>query len=262
MSTSATTISTGTAGGVPVVRTVGLWKVYGQGETKVVALDDVSLDLAAGEFTAIMGPSGSGKSTLLHCSAALDSATAGQVFLGDVELSGLKDKALTQLRRDRIGFIFQSLNLVPTLSARENILLPLAIAGRKPEPQWYDVVIQTVGLGDRLDHRPTELSGGQQQRVACARALLSRPQVIFADEPTGNLDSVSGLDVLEFLRRSVDEFGQTIVMVTHDPVAASHTDRVVFLADGRIVDELRQPTSDLVLEQMKRLDRRIVQQGS
>ena len=169
---------------------------------------------------------------------------------------------MTQLRRDRIGFIFQSLNLVPTVSARENILLPLAIAGRQPERDWYDVVIETVGLRDRLDHRTKELSGGQQQRVACARTLLSRPQVIFADEPTGNLDSMSGLEVLKFLCRSVDEFGQTIVMVTHDPVAASHTDRVVFLADGRIVDELRQPTSDLVLERMKRLDRRIAEQGS
>jgi putative ABC transport system ATP-binding protein len=262
MSTPATSISTEAATVLPAARTVGLSKVYGQGETQVVALDDVSLDLAAGEFTAIMGPSGSGKSTLLHCSAALDSATSGQVFLGDVELSGLKDKALTQLRRDRIGFIFQSLNLVPTLSAKENILLPMAIAGRKPDQEWYDVVIDTVGLRDRLDHRPKELSGGQQQRVACARALLSRPEVIFADEPTGNLDSMAGLEVLKFLRRSVDEFGQTIVMVTHDPVAASHTDRVVFLADGRIVDELRRPTSDLVLERMKSLDHRIVEQGS
>jgi len=262
MSAPATSTSAGTATVLPAARTVGLSKVYGQGETQVVALDDVSLDFAAGEFTSIMGPSGSGKSTLLHCTAALDFATSGQVFLGDVELGGLKDKALTQLRRDRIGFIFQSLNLVPTLSARENILLPLAIAGRKPDQEWYDAVIDTVGLRDRLDHRPKELSGGQQQRVACARALLSRPQVIFADEPTGNLDSMAGLEVLKFLRRSVDEFGQTIVMVTHDPVAASHTDRVVFLADGRVVDELRQPTSDLVLERMKRLDRRLVQQGS
>jgi putative ABC transport system ATP-binding protein len=262
MRTLATTISTRTVTVLAAARTVGLSKVYGQGETRVVALDNVSIDFADGEFTAIMGPSGSGKSTLLHCAAALDSASAGQVFLGDVELGGLKDKALTQLRRDRIGFIFQSLNLVPTLSARENILLPLAIAGRQPEQDWYDVVIDTVGLRDRLEHRPKELSGGQQQRVACARALLSRPQVIFADEPTGNLDSMSGLEVLKFLRRSVDEFGQTIVMVTHDPVAASHTDRVVFLADGRIVDELRQPTSDLVLERMKRLDRRIAEQGS
>jgi putative ABC transport system ATP-binding protein len=262
MSTPVPAISTGTAAVLPAARTLALSKVYGQGETQVVALDDVSLDFAAGEFTAIMGPSGSGKSTLLHCAAALDYATSGQVFLGDVELSGLKDKALTQLRRDRIGFIFQSLNLVPTLSAKENILLPLAIAGRKPDQEWYDSVIDTVGLRDRLDHRPKELSGGQQQRVACARALLSRPQVIFADEPTGNLDSMAGLEVLKFLRRSVDEFGQTIVMVTHDPVAASHTDRVVFLADGRIVDELRRPTSDLVLERMKRLDRLVVEQGS
>ena len=245
-----------------VARAVALVKVYGQGEAQVVALDDVSVDFERGRMTAIMGPSGSGKSTLLHCAAALDFASAGQVFLGDVELTGLKDKVLTQLRRDRIGFIFQSLNLVPTLSARENILLPLAIAGRKPDQQWYDVVIDTVGLRDRLGHLPKELSGGQQQRVACARALLSRPQVIFADEPTGNLDSMSGLEVLKFLRRSVDDFGQTIVMVTHDPVAASHTDRVVFLADGRIVDELRNPTSDLVLERMKRLDRRLIQQES
>ena len=256
MSTAASTISTDTAT-VPAARTVGLSKVYGQGETRVVALDDLSIELGTGEFTAIMGPSGSGKSTLMHCAAALDSASAGQVFLGDVELTGLKDKALTQLRRDRIGFIFQSYNLVPTLSAQENILLPLAIAGRKPDQEWYDVVIDTVGLRDRLDHCPNELSGGQQQRVACARALVSRPQVIFADEPTGNLDSVSGQEVLSFLRRCVDEFGQTIVMVTHDPVASSHTDRVVFLEDGRIVDDLRAPTADLVLERMKRLDPRM-----
>ena len=261
MSTATSTISTQRPTLSPAARTVGLSKVYGEGETRVVALDDVSIDLAAGEFTAIMGPSGSGKSTLMHCAAALDSATSGQVYLGDVELTGLKDKALTLLRRDKIGFIFQSYNLVPTLSAQENILLPLAIAGRKPDQEWYDVVIDTVGLRDRLGHRPSELSGGQQQRVACARALVSRPHVIFADEPTGNLDSLSGQEVLKFLRRSVDEFGQTIVMVTHDPVAASHTDRVVFLADGRIVDELRQPTADLVLERMKKLDRRIVEQG-
>jgi putative ABC transport system ATP-binding protein len=260
MSTPVNTISTSTATALPAARTVGLTKVYGQGETRVVALDDLSIDLAAGEFTAIMGPSGSGKSTLMHCAAALDSATAGQVFLGDVELTGLNDKALTLLRRDRIGFIFQSYNLVPTLSAEENILLPLAIAGRKPDREWYDGVIDTLGLKDRLDHRPSELSGGQQQRVACARALVSRPHVIFADEPTGNLDSMSGQEVLEFLRRSVDQFGQTIVMVTHDPVAASHTDRVVFLEDGRIVDEMRRPTAELVLDRMKKLDRRIVQQ--
>jgi len=262
MSTASDTISATRTTPRPAARTVGLSKVYGEGEARVLALDEVSLDLGEGEFTAIMGPSGSGKSTLMHCAAALDAATAGQVFLGDVEVTALKDKDLTLLRRDRIGFIFQSFNLVPTLSARENILLPLAIAGREPEQEWYDLVIDTVGLRDRLDHRPSELSGGQQQRVACARALVSRPHVIFADEPTGNLDSMSGEEVLSFLRRSVDNFGQTIVMVTHDPVAASHTDRVVFLEDGRVVDELRRPTADLVLERMKRLDPRITHKGS
>ena len=235
-------------------RTVELTKVYGKGEAEVTALDAVSIDLLAGEFTAIMGPSGSGKSTLMHCTAGLDSATSGQVFIGDVELTRLKDKALTILRRDRIGFVFQSFNLVPTLTADENILLPLAIAGRHPEPDWYDTVIDTIGLRDRLSHRPSELSGGQQQRVACARALMSRPEIVFADEPTGNLDSTSGAEVLRFLRHSVDEFGQTVVMVTHDPGAASHTDRVIFLADGRVVGELRAPTPDLILEQMRSLD--------
>ncbi|HET7278708.1 MAG TPA: ABC transporter ATP-binding protein [Dermatophilaceae bacterium] len=235
-------------------RTVELTKVYGKGEAEVTALDAVSIDLLAGEFTAIMGPSGSGKSTLMHCTAGLDSATSGQVFVGDVELTRLKDKALTILRRDRIGFVFQSFNLVPTLTADENILLPLAIAGRRPEPDWYDTVIDTIGLRDRLSHRPSELSGGQQQRVACARALMSRPEIVFADEPTGNLDSTSGAEVLRFLRHSVDEFGQTVVMVTHDPGAASHTDRVIFLADGRVVGELRAPTPDLILEQMRLLD--------
>jgi putative ABC transport system ATP-binding protein len=262
MSTASDTIAAATTTPQPAARTVGLSKVYGEGEARVVALDDVSIDLAEGEFTAIMGPSGSGKSTLMHCAAALDSATAGQVYLGDVELTALRDKELTLLRRERIGFIFQSFNLIPTLSAKENILLPLAIAGREPEQEWYDGVIDTIGLRERLDHRPSELSGGQQQRVACARALVSRPHVIFADEPTGNLDSMSGEELLGFLRRSVDSFGQTIVMVTHDPVAASHTDRVVFLADGRVVDEIRRPTPDLVLERMKRLDPRIVPNGS
>jgi putative ABC transport system ATP-binding protein len=237
-------------------RVVGLTKVYGAGDTAVNALDNVSLDFASGEFTAIMGPSGSGKSTLMHCAAGLDSVTDGEVHLGDIELTGLKEKALTQVRRDHIGFIFQSFNLIPTLTAKENIELPLAIAGRKPDQAWFDTVIDTVGLRDRLSHRPGELSGGQQQRVACARALVCRPEVIFADEPTGNLDSTSGAEVLGFLRRSVDEFGQTIVMVTHDPGAASWTDRVVFLADGHIVDELRNPTADLVLEKMKQLDTR------
>ncbi|MGH3357062.1 MAG: ABC transporter ATP-binding protein [Nocardioidaceae bacterium] len=241
-------------------RTLGLTKVYGHDQTEVVALDDVSIDLYAGEFTAVMGPSGSGKSTLMHCAAALDDATSGQVFIGETELTSLKDKALTTLRRDRIGFVFQAFNLVPTLTAHENITLPLAIAGRKPDPEWFETVIRTVGLGDRLEHRPSELSGGQQQRVACARALVSRPEIVFADEPTGNLDSHSGAEVLGFLRRSVDKFGQTVVMVTHDPVAAAYTDRVVFLADGRIVSELRQPTAESVLERMKTLDGRLGEQ--
>ena len=238
----------------PAARVVGLTKTYGKGEAQVRALDGVTLDIARGEFTAVMGPSGSGKSTLMHCAAGLDSATSGEVYVGDVDITRLKDKALTTLRRDRIGFVFQAFNLIPTLNARENILLPLAIAGRSPDPAWFDNVIDTVGLRDRLTHRPSELSGGQQQRVACARALVSRPEIIFADEPTGNLDSTSGAEVLGFLRRSVDDFGQTIVMVTHDPAAASHTDRVVFLADGKVVDEMRQPSPGKILERMKGLD--------
>ncbi|GAA4112325.1 ABC transporter ATP-binding protein [Knoellia locipacati] len=238
-------------------RVTDLVKTYGSGDTAVTALKGVSLDIAAGEFTAIMGPSGSGKSTLMHCAAGLDSVTQGSVRLGDTELTTLKEKDLTKVRRDHIGFVFQSFNLIPTLNAAENILLPLSIAGRKPDPQWYDHVIATVGLGDRLGHRPGELSGGQQQRVACARALVSRPEIIFADEPTGNLDSTSGAEVLGFLRRSVDDFGQTIVMVTHDPGAASWTDRVVFLADGRIVTELREPTPERILETMKSLDAKV-----
>jgi putative ABC transport system ATP-binding protein len=201
-----------------------------------------------------MGPSGSGKSTLMHCLAGLDTVTRGEVHIGETRVTGLSDRSLTDLRRDKVGFIFQQFNLLPTLSAEENILLPLAIAGRKPDRQWFDTVIDTVGLRDRLGHRPSQLSGGQQQRVACARALVSRPEVIFADEPTGNLDSRSGAEVLNFLRRSVREFGQTIVMVTHDPNAASYADRVVFLADGRVVDELREPTADTVLDRLKRLD--------
>jgi putative ABC transport system ATP-binding protein len=233
---------------------VGLTKTYGKGEAQVRALDGVTLDIARGEFTAVMGPSGSGKSTLMHCAAGLDAATSGEVYVGDVDITRLKDKALTTLRRDRIGFVFQAFNLIPTLNAQENILLPLAIAGRSPDPTWFDNVIDTVGLRDRLTHRPNELSGGQQQRVACARALVSRPEIIFADEPTGNLDSTSGSEVLGFLRRSVDEFGQTIVMVTHDPAAASHTDRVVFLADGKVVDEMREPSPGKILERMKGLD--------
>ncbi|MET0998389.1 MAG: ABC transporter ATP-binding protein [Marmoricola sp.] len=234
-------------------RVIDLTKVYGSGDAQVRALDGVSLDIAAGEFTAVMGPSGSGKSTLMHCCAALDTPTSGQVLLGDTEIGGLDDKRLTRLRRERIGFVFQSFNLVPTLTAGENILLPLSIAGRKPDPAWYDVVIDTVNLRDRLTHRPTQLSGGQQQRVAVARALVSRPSIVFADEPTGNLDSKSGAEVLSLLRSSVDDHGQTTVMVTHDPVAAAYTDRVVFLADGRIVDELRNPDRDQVLNKMQQL---------
>jgi putative ABC transport system ATP-binding protein len=237
-------------------RVQDLTKTYGSGQARVVALDEVTLELYAGEFTAVMGPSGSGKSTLMHCCAALDTASSGSVFIGDTDLSGLKDKELTRLRRDQIGFVFQSFNLVPTLTAEENILLPLSIAGRKPDQDWYDTVIGTVGLGDRLDHRPNALSGGQQQRVAVARALVSRPSIVFADEPTGNLDSRSGAEVLALLRRSVDEFGQTIVMVTHDPVAAAYTDRVVFLADGKVVDELRHPDRETVLERMTHMDAR------
>ncbi len=230
--------------------THALRKVYGRGEAAVAAVDGIDLDIGAGQFTAIMGPSGSGKSTLMHCLAGLDEVTEGRVDIGGTDLTRLKERALTRLRRDRVGFVFQAFNLIPTLTAKENILLPLAIAGRRPDEEWFDLVIRTVGLEDRLSHRPSELSGGQQQRVACARALVSKPAIIFADEPTGNLDSTSGAEVLGFLRRCVDEFDQTIVMVTHDAVAAAHTDRVLFLADGRIVDELWQPDRELVLERM------------
>ncbi|WP_433003088.1 ABC transporter ATP-binding protein [Kribbella sp. CA-294648] len=238
------------------VRTAALGKSYGSGDTRVDALVDVSLEFGKGRFTAIMGPSGSGKSTLLHCLAGLDRPTTGQVVLGDVELTRLDEKRLTHLRRDRIGFVFQAFNLVPTLTALENITLPLDLANRKPDAEWLDKVITTIGLQDRLTHKPSELSGGQQQRVACARALASRPDVVFADEPTGNLDSRSSADVLGFLHRSVREFGQTVVMVTHDPTAASYADRVVFLADGRLQDELLDPTAESVLDRMKQLDTR------
>lgn len=234
-------------------RAVGLEKIYGRGDTAVRALDGVSVDFSAAAFTAVMGPSGSGKSTLMHCLAALDRPTAGQVFIGDTDLTDLSDKQLTVLRRDRVGFVFQAFNLLPQLNARENMLLPLRLAGRKPDKEWFDTVISTVGLGDRMDHRPGELSGGQNQRVAVARALVTRPDIVFADEPTGNLDSASGDEVLSFLRRSVDDHGQSIVMVTHDPLAAGYADRVVFLADGRVVDEMHQPTSERVLDRMKGL---------
>lgn len=226
-------------------------KVYGSGDARVVALDDVTVGIPRGRFTAVMGPSGSGKSTLMHCMAGLDSVTTGHIRVGDVEVTALGDKRLTRLRRDSIGFVFQAFNLVPTLSALENITLPMDIAGREVDRAWLDTVIDTVGLRNRLGHRPSQLSGGQQQRVACARALASRPQIIFADEPTGNLDSRSGAEVLSFLRSSVKEMGQTIVMVTHDPNAASYADLVLFLGDGRIVDQLSEPTPDRVLERMK-----------
>jgi putative ABC transport system ATP-binding protein len=236
-------------------RAVDVWKVYGNSEeTLVNALAGVSVEFERGQFTAIMGPSGSGKSTLMHCLAGLDLVSKGEVWIGDSQVNTLRDKGLTVLRREKVGFIFQQFNLLPTLTAEENITLPLAIGGRKPDPEWLDLVIKTVGLGDRLKHRPSQLSGGQQQRVACARALASKPEVIFADEPTGNLDSKSGADVLNFLQRSVTEFGQTIVMVTHDPNAASYADRVVFLADGRVVGEMTAPTAERVLDEMKRLD--------
>ncbi len=240
----------------PPVRTVvagavHATKVYGSGDTAVRALDDVTVDFAAGTFTAIMGPSGSGKSTLMHCVAGLDSLTAGDVYVGGVKLRDLSDKQLTLLRRERIGFVFQSYNLVPTLNALENITLPLVLAGRRPDRDWLDLVISTVGLHDRLRHRPSELSGGQQQRVAVARALASQPDVVFGDEPTGNLDSRAGTEILGFMRHAVDEMGQSIVMVTHDPVAAAWADNVLFLADGRIVDRMDRPTAQKVLDRMK-----------
>jgi putative ABC transport system ATP-binding protein len=228
-------------------------KVYGSGATEVRALDDVSVTFEAGRMTAIMGPSGSGKSTLMHCLAGLDDVTSGEVWLGDVLLSALHERQRTKVRRDRIGFVFQSYNLLPTLTALENIELPLRLAGRKSDPDWFHTVIERFDLASRLRHRPSELSGGQQQRVAVARALLSRPEVIFADEPTGNLDSHAGGEVLELLRRAVTDLGQTVVMVTHDPSAAAIADRVVFLADGRISGELQAPTVDAILDTMKRL---------
>ena len=238
---------------VGVARAVRATKVYGQGDTAVRALDAVTVDFEAGRFTAIMGPSGSGKSTLLHCVAGLDTLTTGQVFLGGVELGSLSDKELTRLRRDQIGFIFQSFNLIPTLTARENITLPMALGGRSPDPSWLDEVVRAVGLGPRLGHRPAELSGGQQQRVAAARALAGRPQIVFADEPTGNLDSRSGGELLAFMRRAVEEWGQTIVMVTHDPVAAGYADVALFLTDGRVVDRMDEPTPETVLDRLKDL---------
>ncbi|OZC79678.1 peptide ABC transporter ATP-binding protein [Rhodococcus sp. 06-462-5] len=235
-------------------RAVNVSKVYGSGDTQVHALSGVSVEFARGEFTAIMGPSGSGKSTLMHCLAGLDNASSGTVTIGDTELTALSDKEMTGLRRDRIGFVFQAFNLVPTLTALENITLPLDIAGRTPDQGWLDTVVDRLGLRDRLDHRPSELSGGQQQRVACARALAGRPDIVFGDEPTGNLDSRSSGEVLSILRTAADEFDQTVVIVTHDPRAASYADRVVFLADGSVIDQLNSPTADAVLERMKKLE--------
>ncbi|MFM7617441.1 MAG: ABC transporter ATP-binding protein [Actinomycetes bacterium] len=234
-------------------RAVAASKIYGTGDAEVRALDAIDVEFGRGAFTAIMGPSGSGKSTLLHVLAGLDTVTSGQVFIGDVDLSTLSEKQLTIVRRERLGFVFQAYNLVPTLDALENMTLPLALAGHKPDPEWLDTVVRTVGLADRLRNRPNQLSGGQQQRVAVARALLARPDIVFADEPTGNLDSRSGTEVLSFMRSAVDDHGQTIIMVTHDASAAAYADRVVFLADGRIVDELVDPTAATVFDRMKTL---------
>ena len=248
-----TTTTSPTRADAHAARAENVSKSYGSGDAAVYALDNVSVGLSAGEFTAIMGPSGSGKSTLLHVLAGLDRPTTGEIYVGDTEITKLKDKALTLLRRDQIGFIFQSFNLLPTLTAAENIVLPIRIAGRKPDDFWVQSIVETVGLTERLNHKPSQLSGGQQQRVAAARALASRPQIVFADEPTGALDSRSGAELLGFLRSAVKDLGQTVVMVTHDPVAASYADRVLFLADGKIVDEMANPTADSVLDYMKHL---------
>ncbi|QXC63550.1 ABC transporter ATP-binding protein [Aquihabitans sp. G128] len=239
------------AGGAVAARAIDAHKVYGEGETVVKALDGVTVDFAAGQFAAIMGPSGSGKSTLMHCLAGLDELTSGSVWIEGTNLTELREKDLTRLRRDRVGFVFQAFNLIPTLTAEENITLPLSLAGNDPDQAWFDEVVKTVGLADRLQHRPSELSGGQQQRVAVARALASKPAIIFADEPTGNLDSRASAEILGFMRRAVTDYGQTIVMVTHDPVAASYADRVLILADGNIVHEMLEPTTDSVVDFMK-----------
>ncbi len=235
----------------PAARAVGATKIYGQGDNEVRAIDGIDVEFATGAFTAIMGPSGSGKSTLMQCMAGLDRLTSGETWIGDVELSGLSEKQITMVRRDRVGFIFQAFNLVPTLTAVENIRLPLDIAGRDPDPAWMDEVVDALNLRERLKHRPSELSGGQQQRVAAARALISRPNIVFADEPTGQLDSQSSAELLSFMRRAADEFGQTIVMVTHEPAAASQADTVLFLGDGRIVGQMDDPTPETILDRMK-----------
>jgi putative ABC transport system ATP-binding protein len=247
--------STTTAPPTIAARAVDASKIYGKGDTEVRALDRVSVDFPAHVFTAIMGPSGSGKSTLMQCVAGLDTLTSGQVYIGDADLSRLSEKQLTLLRRDKIGFVFQAYNLVPTLTAGENITLPMDLAGRKPDQAWLDQVVTTLGIGDRLHHRPSELSGGQQQRVAVGRALASQPEIIFGDEPTGNLDSRAGAEILTFLREAVSDLGQTVVMVTHDPNAAAYADQVLFLADGKIVDRMEQPSADLVLDRMKQFGR-------
>jgi len=235
-------------------RAAGAVKIYGEGDAQVRALNGIDVEFASQQFTAIMGPSGSGKSTLLHCLAGLDSLTDGRVYIGDTDLGSLNDDQLTRLRRDQVGFVFQAYNLVPTLNALENITLPMAIAGRKPDQEWVDRIIDTIGIRDRLHHRPTELSGGEQQRVAAARALASRPDIIFADEPSGNLDSSSGAELLGFMSEAVRQLGQTIVMVTHDPAAAGYADRVVFLADGVVVGEMLEPTRERILDYIKLLE--------
>jgi putative ABC transport system ATP-binding protein len=235
----------------PAARMAAGFKIYGSGHTEVRALDGIDVTFERARFTAIMGPSGSGKSTLLHCQAGLDTLSTGAVYIGDTELGSLNDKDLTLLRRSNVGFIFQSFNLIPTLSAEENVLLPLLIAGEQPDQTWFEQIVGILGLSDRLTHRPSELSGGQQQRVAAARALVTRPAIVFADEPSGNLDSTAAAELLEFMRRAVKDFDQTIVMVTHDPNAASYADRVIFLEDGRIVDELQDPTTDSVIDRMR-----------
>jgi len=245
--------ATPASSGPPAARAVDLVKTYGKGDAAVHALAGVDVEFRHGQFTAVMGPSGSGKSTLMHCMAGLDNPTSGHTFVGDQEIGLLDDSAMTQMRRDRIGFVFQSFNLVPTLTARENITLPSDLAGKKIDQAWFDYLVDQLGIRDRLSHRPMEMSGGQQQRAACARALIGRPELIFADEPTGNLDSNSSSEMLAFLKRSVTEFNQSIVMVTHDPRGAAYADRVVFLADGKVVGELASPTADSVLEHMKRL---------
>ncbi len=246
-------MNTGNGNETPAARAIGATKIYGLGDAEVRAIDGIDVEFATGAFTAIMGPSGSGKSTLMQCMAGLDRLTSGESWIGDVELTGLSEKQLTKVRRDRVGFIFQSFNLVPTLTAVENIRLPLDIAGRDPEGDWMDQVIDALHLRPRLKHRPSELSGGQQQRVAAARALVSRPDIVFADEPTGQLDSQSSAELLSFMRRAADDFNQTIVMVTHEPTAASRADRVIFLADGRIVDQMSEPTAESILDRMKTL---------